>query len=290
MAAERAPGVRLFFKAENLQRAGAFKARGATHAVFTLGEEAARRGVLTHSSGNHGAALAMAAAARGVPCRVVMPRDAPAVKRAAVAGYGAEIAFCEPTLAAREEVTARLLAETGATLVHPYDDPRVIAGQGTAALELIAEVPDLDRVVVPVGGGGLASGTALALAEAAPRVRVTGVEPAAADDAARSLAAGRREPAGSGRTVADGLKATLSERTFRILAARLDGVATVSEEAIVAAMRAFWERAKLVVEPSSAVAVAAVLAGAAARPGERVGVILTGGNVDLDRLPWRSAG
>lgn len=287
-------GARLFFKCENLQRAGAFKFRGATNAVFSLSEEEARRGVLTHSSGNHGAALALAAANRGIRCWVVMPEGAPGVKRAAVAGYGAEIVYCEATVAAREATAARVAADTGATFLHPYDDPRVIAGQGTAALELLDEVPDLVCVVVPVGGGGLMSGTAVAVRGLSASTRVLAAEPAAADDAFRSFQSGRLQPAGPAPTVADGLRTALCERTFRALAELTAGVVTVSEEAIVAAMRTVWERMKLIVEPSAAVPVAALLAGDASpagvrRQGERVGVILSGGNVDLDRLPWTAA-
>lgn len=299
---DRRAGARLFFKAEPFQRTGAFKFRGASNAVLSLADEEAARGVVTHSSGNHGAALALAARLSGVPCRVVMPEGAPRVKREAVAGYGGEIVFCAPTAEAREATCARLVAETGARLVHPYDDAAVIAGQGTAVLELLDEVGDLDAVVVPVGGGGLASGTALAAAEAAPGVAIFGAEPARADDAARSLAAGRREghpPGHPVETIADGLKAPLAERTFRVLAAHLAGIVTVEEAAIVAAMRWVWERMKLLVEPSAAVPVAALLAdGLAERVAEltgadgggggqpRIGVILSGGNVDLDRLPW----
>ena len=289
---DRLTGARLWFLCENFQRGGAFKVRGATNAVLSLAEEVARRGVATHSSGNHGAALALAARLRGVPAWVVMPEDAPRVKREAVAGYGAEVVPCGPTAADREAAARRVVEETGATLVHPYDDPRVIAGQGTALLDLLAAVPDLDAVVVPVGGGGLASGTALAAAEAAPRLRVIGAEPAAADDAARSLAAGQRlgHPPGPVATVADGLKAPLSERTFQALQSHLHRLVTVGEGDIVAAMRLVWERMKLVVEPSASVVVAALLAtdlvAALGIPEPRIGVILSGGNVDLDRLPW----
>jgi len=288
-------GAHLFFKCENLQRAGAFKFRGATNAVFSLSDDEARRGVLTHSSGNHGAALALAAANRGIRCWVVMPEGAPRVKRAAVAGYGAEIVGCAPTVEAREATAARVAAETGATFIHPYDDPRVIAGQGTAALELLADAPGLDWVVVPVGGGGLASGTAIAVGSISPRTRVVAAEPAAADDAYRSFTTGVRQPAGPAPTIADGLRTALSERTFRALRERVSAVVTVEEEAIVAAMRTVWERMKLVIEPSAAVAVAALLAGTDSAafpiaPGERAGVILSGGNVDLDRLPWAASG
>lgn len=282
---DRLAGGRLYFKCEPFQKTGAFKFRGAANAVLALAESAARRGVVTHSSGNHGAALALAARLRGVPARVVMPDGAPEVKRAAVAGYGAEIVRCAPTLAARQETAARLVAESGATLVHPYDDPLVIAGQGTAVLELLEQAPGLELVVAPVGGGGLVSGTALAVAAVAPGVQVVAAEPAAADDAARSVAAGRRLAGEATHTVADGLRATLAERTFRVIRDRVAAVVTVEEEAILAAMRTVWERMKVVVEPSAAVAVAALL-GTGLAAGRRVGVILTGGNVDLDRLPW----
>ena len=259
----------------------------------------AARGVVTHSSGNHGAALALAAAVRGIPVWVVMPHDAPRVKREAVAGYGAEVVFCEPTAEARAAACARLVEETGATLVHPYDDPRVIAGQATVALELLAEVPALDLLVVPVGGGGLASGCGIAVAGVAPSTLVVGAEPAAADDAARSLAAGRLlpNPPGPVATVADGLKASLAPRTFAALSHYLAAVVTVSEAEIMAALRLVWERMKIVVEPSAAVPVAALLAGRAQEavaagergPWPRIGVVLSGGNVDLDRLEWPAA-
>ncbi|GIX48902.1 MAG: serine/threonine dehydratase [Candidatus Tectimicrobiota bacterium] len=283
---DRLSGARLFFKCENLQKAGAFKFRGACNAVMALPEAEARRGVATHSSGNHAAALALAARLRGIAAHVVMPASAPAVKKAAVAAYGGRIVFCAPTLEAREETLARVVAETGATFVHPYNDPLVIAGQGTAALELCQEVPHLDAVLVPVGGGGLASGTALAVAAVSPQTQVIGVEPATADDACRALQAGKLLPAGNPRTVADGLRTALGELTFALLRQHAVAVVTVSEAAIVDAMRHVWERLKLIIEPSAAVAVAALLAGAVYLPGRRVGVILSGGNVDLDRLPW----
>lgn len=285
---DRMSGARLHFKCENLQKVGAFKFRGATNAVLCLTDEQAARGVATHSSGNHAAALALAAARRGVPAHIVMPRTAPAVKKAAVAAYGAHIVWCEPTVAAREEALAAVVAETGATFVHPYDHPDVIAGQGTAALELLEDVPDLDLLVAPIGGGGLLSGTTLA---AAGRARVLGAEPAGADDACRSLRDGHLYPSVAPRTIADGLLTSLSERTFAILRGAagvpcVERVVTVSEEAIVAAMRHLFERAKLVVEPSAAVPLAALLSEALDVAGARVGVILSGGNVDLDRLPW----
>ena len=298
------PGTTLWLKPESLQPTGAFKLRGATNAIALLDSAQRSRGVVTHSSGNHGAALALAARLAGIPCRVVMPEGAPRIKREAVAGYGAEIVYCAPTAEAREAACARLVAESGGRLVHPYDDAAVIAGQGTVLLELIEEVPDLDAVLVPVGGGGLASGVALAAAGAAPGLAVVGAEPAGAADAARSLAAGRREahPPGPVETIADGLKAPLAERTFRALSTHLRHLVTVEEAAIVEAMRWVWERMKVVVEPSAAVPVAALFTGdvvarlaagsgrggadGADGGGLRIGVVLSGGNVDLDRLPW----
>ncbi|HUO82233.1 MAG TPA: pyridoxal-phosphate dependent enzyme [Gammaproteobacteria bacterium] len=273
-------GARVFCKAENLQRAGAFKFRGAANAVFSLDEEAAAGGVATHSSGNHGAALALAARLRGVRARVVMPDNATAAKRAAVAGYGAEIIACRPGLASRERALVALVADSGAACIHPYDDYRVIAGQGTAALELLEAYPDLDTVVVPVGGGGLLSGTAVAGKGLNPDLRIIGVEPRQADDARRSLEAGRRIVVDAPETVADGLRASLGERTFAIIRTQVDDIVCVDEADIIAAMRFVWERMKLVVEPSAAVAVAALLAGLV--PGKRIGIVLSGGNVDLD--------
>ncbi len=279
-------GARLFFKCENFQKAGAFKFRGASNAVLSLGDSEAARGVATHSSGNHAAALSLAARLRGIPAHVVLPRTSKAVKRAAVAGYGARIVLCDPTLAARESTLEAVVAETGAAFVHPYNDPNVIAGQGTAAMELLQNVPDLDVVMAPVGGGGLLSGTAIAVAGLSPRTRVVGAEPAAADDACRSLKEGRIVPSVDPRTVADGLLTSLGTLTFAAIRKHVAGIVTVSEEAIVAAMRQVWERMKIVIEPSSAVPVAALLEGAWEAAGQRIGVILTGGNVDLDELPW----
>jgi threonine dehydratase len=287
---DRAAGATLFFKCENLQRVGAFKMRGASNAVWSLGEEEARRGVLTHSSGNHGAALARAATQRGIRSWVVMPASAPASKRRAVEGFGATVVTCAPTLQAREETAARLLAETGAVMVHPYDDARVIAGQGTAARELLEDVPDLDLVVAPIGGGGLLAGTALAAAALQPRAAVWGAEPTGADDAQRSLAAGHIVAVASPRTVADGLRATIGELPFAVLAAHRVRIATVDDAATLAAMRLFWERAKLIVEPSAAVPIAAVLSPAIPAEGKRVGVILSGGNLDLPDPLLASAG
>lgn len=278
-------GATLFFKCENFQKAGAFKFRGACNAVFALSEEEAGRGVVTHSSGNHGAALALAGRIRGTRVHVVMPENAPEVKKAAVAGYGAQITFCRPTLEAREEATHAIIARTGATLVHPYDDPRIIAGQGTCALEFLEEVPDLDAVLAPVGGGGLLSGTAIVAKSLRPSAAVVGCEPKNAGDAWESLQAGRIVPVGAAATIADGLRTSLGEWTFPILRELVDRIALVTEEEIVEATRLLFERMKIVVEPSAAVGLAAVLSGAAQAAG-RVGVILSGGNVDLERLPF----
>ena len=280
-------GARLFLKCESFQKVGAFKARGACNAVFSLPEDAARRGVVTHSSGNHGAALAYAAQQRGVPAHVVMPDNAPKVKIANVEGFGAKVHFCAPNVAAREATCAEVERTTGAVLVHPYDNAAVIAGQGTAALELLHAHPDLEAVVAPGGGGGLISGTAIATHGIDPRIAVYGAEPAGADDASRGFASGRVEPMNDPQTIADGLRSTVSERTLGAMRAHLKAIATCSEGAIVAAMRAVWERAKIVIEPSSAVPLAAMLEGTLDLRGKRVGVVITGGNVDLDRLPWQ---
>ena len=284
-------GCRVHLKAEHLQRAGAFKFRGAVNAVFSLDDATAARGVAAHSSGNHAAALALAARTRGIPCHVVMPSDAPRAKREATAGYGAEIVLCEPTLEARATTLAEVLARTGATEVHPYDHPDVIAGQGTATLELLEEVPAVGAVVAPVSGGGLLSGTAIAAHGVDPGIAVFGAEPAAVDDAARSLAAGRRIPDGNGTSIADGLLAVLSDRTFTILHDHDVRVVTVTEDEIVDAMALLFTRLKQVVEPSGATALAGLLAldrDGTALPSD-VGVVLSGGNVDLDRLPFGAA-
>ena len=279
-------GAQVFCKCENFQKAGAFKFRGASNAVMSLSDAEAKRGVATHSSGNHGAALALAARLRGVSARIVMPANAPESKQAAVAGYGGTIVFCEPTQEAREATLEAVVRETGAAFVHPYDNARVIAGQGTAALELCAEVPDLDVILAPVGGGGLISGTALTAAACSPGTQVVAAEPEAADDAYRSLAAGKILPANYPDTVADGLRTSLGDLTFAIIQRHVAQIVTVSEEAIIAAMRYVWERMKIIIEPSSAVPVAALLDNRLDATGKRVGVILTGGNVDLARLPW----
>jgi threonine dehydratase len=285
-ALDELAGAQLYFKCENLQKTGSFKIRGASNAILALGEEEAARGVLTHSSGNHAAAVSLAARWRGVTAWIVMPSNAPAVKRRAVEAYGGRITWCEPTIAAREAAAQRLLEQTGATLVHPYNDLRIIAGQATAALELLEEVPDLDLLLAPVSGGGLLSGTAIAAKLLRPAIRVIGAEPQNADDAYRSLATGRLESADHSDTIADGLRASLCELTFGILRARVDQIALVREEEIVEGMRAVWERMKLVIEPSSAVAVAPALLRRIRAEGRKVGIILSGGNVDLARLPF----
>jgi len=280
-------GATLFLKCENLQKVGAFKIRGATNAVLSLADREAARGVATHSSGNHAAALALAARWRGVRAYVVMPENATAVKQRAVEGYGAEVVPCRPTLAAREEMLAEVVARTGAAVIHPYDDYRIIAGQGTAALELCEEVDDLDVIMAPVGGGGLLSGTALAVRGISARTRVLGAEPEIADDAFRSLQAGRIIPSSYPDTVADGLRTSLGELTFPIIRKHVDAIVTAGEADIIAATRTIWERMKLVVEPSAAVPLATILSGRVDLNGKRVGIVLSGGNVDLDTLPWR---
>jgi threonine dehydratase len=276
----------LYFKCENFQKVGAFKFRGACNAVFSLSDGEAGRGVATHSSGNHAAALALAARLRGIKAFIVMPKNAPQVKKTAVAGYGGMIIFCEPTLEAREITLAKVIEETGANFVHPYNDYRVIAGQGTAAQELLAEVPALDVVMAPVGGGGLLSGTSLAVSQHSPPTHVIGAEPEGADDAYRSLREGRIIPSIEPKTVADGLLTSLGDLTFPIIKTHVQQIVTVSEEAIISGMRHVWERMKIIIEPSAAVPVGALLEKKVDLAGERIGVILSGGNVDLDKLPW----
>lgn len=285
---DRMAGRALFFKCEHLQKVGAFKFRGACNAVMKLPPEVAARGVVTHSSGNHAQALALAARLRGISAHIVMPKNASPVKRRAVEDYGGRVIACEPNLAARETTAAAVMSETGATLIPPYDHPDVIAGQGTAALELLEQAPGLDAVIAPVGGGGLMAGVTIAAKAAAPNVRVFAAEPAGADDAARSKAAGTLVPQTAPRTIADGLLTSLGDLTWPVLRDRVESVITVTDEEIIAAMRLAWERAKLLIEPSAAVAVAAVLGDTfRALPGlHRVGVILSGGNVNLDALPW----
>jgi threonine dehydratase len=289
-------GAELFFKCENLQKTGSFKIRGATNAIFSLTDREAAPGIVTQSSGNHGAAVACAAAWRGVPAYVVMPKNAPAVKCKAVEAYGGRITFCEPRISARNETAARLQAETGAILVHPYDDDRIIAGQATAAKEFLEEIGTLDALLAPVSGGGLLGGSALGAKHMRPEIRVYGCEPAKADDAYRSLQTGTLHSLESSDTIADGLRASLSARTFAILQQHLSGIFLVSEEEIVGAMALIWERLKVITEPSSAIALAPLLKSevlysishersSARRP--RIGIILSGGNVDLRSLPFR---
>jgi threonine dehydratase len=279
-------GSSLFFKCENFQRTGSFKARGALNAVLSLGDSDAARGVATHSSGNHAAALSWAAGLRRIPAHVVMPRTASRFKLAAVERYGGRITLCEPTHKAREEAAARIVRETGATLVHPYNDPRIIAGQGTAALEFMEEVPDLDVIVCPVGGGGLLSGTAIVAGSLRPGLKVFAGEPEGAADTSLSFSSGERRPVEHPASIADGLLAFVGDLTFPIIQKKVEGIATVSDDAIAAAVRRLLEVLKIVVEPSGAIAYAAVAEGKLATRGRRVGIILSGGNLDLDRAPW----
>lgn len=281
-----AAGAKLFFKCENFQKVGAFKARGAANAVFSLDEASARRGVATHSSGNHAAAVARAARLRGIPAHIVMPSNSSKVKARAVEGYGGQIVFCEPTQAAREEACARIIAATGATLIHPFENFDVMAGQGTAAVELMQDVPDLDLVMCPVGGGGLLAGTAVATRSLRPATEVVATEPAQAADAAQSFRAGKVVPLAKTNTIADGLRTNVGAPNFELIQRYVRDIVTVEEATIIAAMRTIWETMKIVIEPSSAVVYAAILEGKVAVANRRVGLILTGGNVDLDALPW----
>ncbi len=283
---DEASAASLFFKCENFQKVGAFKARGATNAVFALDDETAQRGVATHSSGNHGAAVARAAQLRGVPAHIVMPSNSAKVKIQAVEGYGAQVVFCEPTEEARETRCAEVINTTGATLIHSFENPHVIAGQGTAAMELLEDLPNLDVIMCPVGGGGLLSGTAIAAKSMQPNIKVIAVEPANADDAAQSFRAGRRLVTEKKFTIADGLRTNVGEPNFEIIQRYVDDIVTVSEEAIALAMRAIWETMKIIIEPSAAVPYAAIFDRVIDVSGKRVGIILTGGNVDLDALPW----
>lgn len=284
----RSVGAEVYLKCENFQRMGAFKFRGACNAVFSLTDAEAAHGVSTHSSGNHAQALALAARIRGIPAHIVMPENAPSVKKAAVAGYGGIITYCAPTLEARETTLAKVVEESGSVVVHPYNNERVIAGQGTAALELLELLPDLDAIIAPVGGGGLISGTAVAATEVKADIRVIGGEPEMADDAFRSVRAGKILPSNHPATIADGLLTSLGTLTFPIISNRVEQIVTVSEEAIIDSMKFVWERIKIVIEPSAAVAVAVLWERKMDLGGLRVGVILSGGNVDLDRLPWQS--
>lgn len=280
-------GAQIFLKCENFQKVGAFKFRGACNAVYSLSDDEAARGVCTHSSGNHAQALALAAKIRGIPAYIVMPNNAPSVKKNAVAGYGGLITFCEPTLEARESMMERIRLDTGANVVHPYNDERVIAGQGIAALELLEDVPNLDVIIAPVGGGGLLSGTAIAATELKKGIRVIAGEPEMADDAFRSMKAGKIIPSQNPKTIAEGLLTSLGTLTFPIIQQRVEQIVTVSEAGIIESMKFVWERVKIIIEPSSAVAVAVLWEKKIDLSRLKVGVILSGGNVDLEKLPWQ---
>jgi threonine dehydratase len=279
-------GANVFMKCENLQKVGAFKFRGASNAVWSLTDEEAKHGVCTHSSGNHAQALTLAAKMRGIPAYIVMPNNAPKVKKDAVAGYGGQITYCEPTLEARESNLKRIKNETGANVVHPYNDERVIAGQGTATLELLEEIPNLDVIIAPVGGGGLISGTSIAATETKRGIRVIAAEPEMADDAFRSMKAGKIIPSENPNTIADGLLTSLGTLTFPIIQERVEQVVTVSEASMIESMKFIWERAKIIIEPSSVTVIAVLWEKKIDLTGLKVGVILSGGNVDLGKLPW----
>lgn len=286
-ALDEALGAALFFKCENLQISGAFKARGAFNAVLNLPAALAGRGVVTHSSGNHGAALALAARTRGITAYVVAPRTTPASKQQNMLRYGARLTLCEPTQAARQAAAQEIIAATGATLIHPFDNPDVMAGQGTVALELLEQVPRLSVLCCPIGGGGLISGVAVAAHGVDPRLRIFGAEPEGANDAWRSRAAGSITAVAEPASIADGLLATIAPSTFEVIRDQVHAVGAASDAQIVAAMRRVWEELKIIIEASSAVPVAALLNGSLPVAGERVGIVLTGGNVDLARLPWQ---
>ncbi len=280
-------GGELFFKCENFQKVGAFKFRGATHAIGQLSEEEAQHGVATHSSGNHAQAVALAAKQRGIPAHIVMPGNAPKVKVNAVRDYGAEITFSESTQEGRETTLAKVVDKTGATFIHPYDNPDIIKGQGSAAIELLEDRPGLDILLAPIGGGGLMSGSAIAASGLSPDTTVIGTEPEVANDAYLSFKTGERHPVQSTDTVADGLRTSLSELTFACIQEHVDEIVTVTEDEIVEAMRFIWERMKIIIEPSCAVPVAAVFNGKVDIGDKRAGIIITGGNIDLDHLPWQ---
>lgn len=284
---ERAGG-RVLFKCENFQKIGAFKFRGATHAVGALTEEQAQNGVATHSSGNHAQAVALAARQRGIQAHIVMPENAPKVKVNAVRDYGADITFSGPAQKSREATLKEVVQQTGATFIHPYNNPDIIMGQGSAAIELLEDAPDLDLLLAPIGGGGLMSGTAIAASGLAPNIEVIGTEPEVANDAYLSFKKGELQPVQSDDTVADGLRTSLSELTFDCIRTHVDDIVTVTEEEIIEAMRFIWERMKIIIEPSSAVPVAAIFNGKVDLQGRKAGVIITGGNIDLDQLPWQN--
>ena len=282
-------GAELFFKCENFQQAGAFKVRGASNAVFGLIDEKARLGVATHSSGNHALSLSYAAGRRGIPCTVVMPRTAPEAKKAAVRGYGGRIVECEPSTSSREATFAEVVAETGAEFVHPYNDPRVIAGQATCSREMMEQVDDLDTVIAPIGGGGMVSGTCLTLSNIAPGVEIIAAEPEQADDAYRSFKAGHIIADDAPVTIAVGVKVPRKELTWHFVSNYVSDILTASEQEIIDAMKLTWQRMKIVMEPSCAVPLATILKNKDKFAGKRVGVIVTGGNVDMDKLPWLTA-
>lgn len=279
-------GAELFFKCENFQEPGAFKVRGACNAVFGLTEAQAEKGVATHSSGNHASCLSYAAMLRGIPCNVVMPRTAPLAKKDTVRRYGGKITECEPSTTSREETFAKVQAETGGDFVHPYNDPRVIAGQGTCAKELIEQVEDLSTVIAPIGGGGMVSGTCLTLSNLAPDIKIYAAEPEQADDAYRSFKAGHIIADDAPKTIADGLLVPLKDNTWHFVKNHVTDILTASEDEIVDAMKLIWKHLRIVMEPSSAVPMATILKNPDVFKGKRVGVIITGGNVDLDKLPW----
>ncbi len=281
-------GAHVFLKCENLQKIGAFKFRGASNAVFSLSDEEAKYGVCTHSSGNHAQAVALAARMRGIPAYIVIPNNAPVVKKNAVEGYGGQITLCEPTLEARETTLERIRLDTGATVIHPFNDEHVITGQGTAALEFMEDISDLDVIITPVGGGGLLSGTSIAAHALKKGIRVIGGEPQMADDAFRSMQAGQIMPSVNPKSIADGLLSSLGSITFPIMQKNVEQIVTVSEAGIIASMKFIWERAKIIIEPSAAVAVAVLWEKKIDLSGLKVGVILSGGNVDLKKLPWQS--
>ena len=282
-------GAELYFKCENFQKAGAFKVRGASNAVFGLSEEKAKKGVATHSSGNHALSLSYAAGRRGIPVTVVMPRTAPEAKKQAVRGYGGKIVECEPSTSSREATFKEVVAETGAEFVHPYNDPRVIAGQATCSLELTGQVDGLDAVIAPIGGGGMVSGTCLTLSTIAPDIEIYAAEPKNADDAYRSFKAGHIIADDAPQTIADGLKVPLKELTWHFVSRHVTDILTATEDEIIDAMKLTWQRMKIVMEPSCAVPLATILKNREVFAGKRVGVIITGGNVDLDKLPWMRA-
>ena len=281
-------GAQVFFKCENFQKVGAFKFRGASNTIFSLPEEQAKKGVATHSSGNHAQAVALAAKIRDIPAHIVMPENAPAVKKKAVKGYGAAVTLCESTLEGRESTLAEVVEETGATFIHPYNDSRIIAGQGTAAKELLEKHPQLDMILAPVGGGGLLSGTAIAAHGISPSVEVVGCEPEIADDAYRSFNSGELQPVHRTDTVADGLRTSLGELSFACIQEHVNDIVTVSEQEIIEAMRFIWERMNIIIEASCAVPAAALFHKKVDAENKNVGIIITGGNVDLDHLPWNT--